>query len=311
MMFSASAARCPACAVLQALVITASIRVLARSMGLSSVRRKSPSVKMPARRPCSSMTAVKPRPLRVISSRASFTDVCGLTWGKRSPLCMMSSTLSSKRRPRAPPGCEKAKSSAVKPRASNKAIASASPSTSATVVDEVGAKLSGQASSATRAFSAASALRASAESGLPVMLISGIPKRLISGSRVTISLVEPELDRAITTSSLVIMPMSPWLASAGCTKNAGVPVLARVAASLLPMCPDLPMPTTTTRPAQAKISSHARIKCWSICSRRSLMASRSRAIVRCADSKCGCVWLMVLSATIESPAVYLETMAGV
>ena len=40
------------------------------------------------------------------------------------------------------------------------------------------------------------------------------------------------------------MPMSPWLASPGCTKNAGVPVLARVAAILPPMWPDLPMPVT-------------------------------------------------------------------
>ena len=36
----------------------------------------------------------------------------------------------------------------------------------------------------------------------------------------------------------VIMPISPWLASAGCTKNAVVPVLARVAAILLPTWPD-------------------------------------------------------------------------
>ena len=34
------------------------------------------------------------------------------------------------------------------------------------------------------------------------------------------------------TSSRVIMPMSPWLASAGCRKKAGVPVLASVAAIL-------------------------------------------------------------------------------
>ena len=44
------------------------------------------------------------------------------------------------------------------------------------------------------------------------------------------------------------MPRSPWLASAGCTKYAGVPVLASVEAILRAMWPDLPMPLTTTRP---------------------------------------------------------------
>ena len=34
------------------------------------------------------------------------------------------------------------------------------------------------------------------------------------------------------TSSGVIMPRSPWLASLGCTKKAGVPVEAKVAAIL-------------------------------------------------------------------------------
>ena len=53
---------------------------------------------------------------------------------------------------------------------------------------------------------------------------------------------------ASTTSPLVTMPRSPWLASAGCRKNAGVPVLASVAAILPPTWPDLPMPETTTRP---------------------------------------------------------------
>src|SRR6185437_11079449 len=46
----------------------------------------------------------------------------------------------------------------------------------------------------------------------------------------------------------VIMPRSPWLASPGCMKNAGVPVDASVEAILRPIWPDLPMPVTTTRP---------------------------------------------------------------
>ena len=51
------------------------------------------------------------------------------------------------------------------------------------------------------------------------------------------------------------MPRSPCPASAGCTKNAGVPVDASVAASLRATCPDLPMPETTTRPWHRSISS--------------------------------------------------------
>src|SRR5829696_7269417 len=48
------------------------------------------------------------------------------------------------------------------------------------------------------------------------------------------------------------------MASAGCRKKAGVPVLASVAAILRQMMPDLPMPVTITRPLQPRISSTAR-----------------------------------------------------
>ncbi|MNP45213.1 hypothetical protein D3C76_1391150 [compost metagenome] len=88
-------------------------------------------------------------------------------------------------------------------------MARASPSTSEAVVEEVGARFSGQASWATRASRLTSAAWARGESGLPVRLISWMPRRLIRGSRVTISAVLPELDRARMTSSRVIMPMSP------------------------------------------------------------------------------------------------------
>ena len=54
----------------------------------------------------------------------------------------------------------------------------------------------------------------------------------------------------MNTSPPSIIPRSPWLASAGCTKYAGVPVLASVEAILRAMCPDLPMPLTTTRPVR-------------------------------------------------------------
>ncbi len=67
----------------------------------------------------------------------------------------------------------------------------------------------------------------------------------------------PELDSARNTSSPVIMPRSPWLASAGCMKNAGVPVDASVEAILRATCPDLPMPLTTTRPRHSRIRRQA------------------------------------------------------
>ena len=63
------------------------------------------------------------------------------------------------------------------------------------------------------------------------------------------SRVSPEFDITSATSCSVIMPRSPWLASAGWTKKAGVPVDARVAAVLWATWPDLPIPEQTTRPA--------------------------------------------------------------
>ena len=59
------------------------------------------------------------------------------------------------------------------------------------------------------------------------------------------------------TSSAVIMPRSPWLASPGWTKNAGVPVDANVAAILRPIWPDLPIPVTMIRPRAPRISATA------------------------------------------------------
>ena len=46
------------------------------------------------------------------------------------------------------------------------------------------------------------------------------------------------------------------MASAGCRKNAGVPVLESVAAILRQMMPDLPMPVTMTRPRQFEQDPH-------------------------------------------------------
>src|SRR5262245_36348794 len=48
------------------------------------------------------------------------------------------------------------------------------------------------------------------------------------------------------------------MASVECRKKAGVPVLARVAAILRPMIPDLPTPVTITRPRHCLMRSTAR-----------------------------------------------------
>ena len=168
--------------------------------------------------------------------------------GTPSPVCITSRMRSSSRRPACPPGWERAKSSGPKPRASSSAMDRASPMASAAEVLAVGASPSGQASCSTLTSMFTSASRAMRERSLPVRVMSGTPRRLISGRMVRISSVSPEFDRASTTSSPVIMPRSPWLASPGCMKKEGVPALARVAAILRAMWPDLPMPVTTTRP---------------------------------------------------------------
>ena len=259
MMRSASAARAPLDTVAGLRLISAPMVLALMSMRRSSARRRSPSVNTPCRAPLSgSTTVVMPRPLALISSRASDSDVAALTRGIAAPRRMTSSTFKSNLRPRAPPGWAKAKSSAVKPRASSSAMARASPITSAVVVLEVGARPSGQASTSTPVCRWASEAWARVDNGAPVMLTSGTPRRFSRGMRVSTSGVAPLLDSASTQSAAVIIPISPWLASPGCTKKAGVPVLARVAAILPAMWPDLPMPVTTLRPDTASISSQAR-----------------------------------------------------
>ena len=158
----------------------------------SSARRRSPSVNTPSRRSSASTTAVMPRCLRVISTSAAVRLASGGTRGTLSPACITSLILSSRRRPRLPAGCERAKSSEVKPRASSSAIASASPSTSAAVVLVVGARPSGQASFVMLPSRCTSAWLASEEPGLPVSAISGMPWRLIIGRMNSTSSVSPE-----------------------------------------------------------------------------------------------------------------------
>ena len=87
------------------------------------------------------------------------------------------------------------------------------------------------------------------------------------------SAVSPELEMASSTSSRVIMPMSPWLASAACMKKEGVPVEASVAAIFPAMCPDLPMPLTMTRPRHSRQMLQARAK---VASSRGTSAAMAR-----------------------------------
>src|SRR5437867_1885042 len=82
----------------------------------------------------------------------------------------------------------------------------------------VGARLWGQASCSTAASRSTSASRASAESARPVMAINFAPRRFTSGTISSSSSLDPEYEMATNTSPLSIIPRSPWLASAGCTK---------------------------------------------------------------------------------------------
>ena len=116
----------------------------------------------------------------------------------------------------------------------------------------VGARFIGQASLSTAASRWTSDSRASVDCARPVIAITFAPRRLMSGRMRRISSDSPELEMAITTSPEAIIPRSPWLASPGCMKKAGVPVEARVEAILPPTWPDLPMPVTTTRPARGE-----------------------------------------------------------
>ncbi len=148
--------------------------------------------------------------------------------------------------PSDPPGWCRPKSSRVKPRRSISTMARASPIARDIRVEVVGARPLGQASATLGMVRQTSEWRPRKLCGLWVRPITGMSLRAqkISGSRS--SRLSPELDRARSVVSGRSMPRSPWLISAGWTKKELVPVEARVAAILPPMCPDLPMPVTTT-----------------------------------------------------------------
>src|SRR5471032_907464 len=183
--FSGEMARGLAC-------MTSRMTTLLKSCTFSIMRRRSPSVNTPIGLPAASTTAVMPMPFWVISSSASVRRTSAATDGTASPLRMTSRTWVSRRRPSAPPGCERAKSSSLKPRRSSSATASASPSASVTVVDAVGARFSVQASLATETSRCTSASFARLELGLPVIEIRVLPMRLTTGRMAISSALSPE-----------------------------------------------------------------------------------------------------------------------
>ena len=91
----------------------------------------------------------------------------------------------------------------------------------------------------------------------PVIAINGTRSRLIVASNCKISSVSPMPKAPAPTSPRTTIPKSPCSASTGCRYNAGVPVELNVAAILRAINPLLPMPVTTTRPAQQNSNSTA------------------------------------------------------
>ena len=70
----------------------------------------------------------------------------------------------------------------------------------------------------------------------------------------------PEFEKRIITSLLTIIPKSPWLASPGCMKKAGVPVLDKVDEIFRAIWPDFPIPLSTTLPLQPTMALTASTK---------------------------------------------------
>ena len=137
-------------------------------------------------------TAVMPMCFFVISRTASKTLISSLTQGTASPVRMTSRTCVRSLLPKAPPGWLRAKSSLVKPLACMQATARASPMASVAVVEDVGAKLRGQASAVTCTFKFTSAFLASELLGFPVIVMRAVPSRFNTGMTVKSSPVSPE-----------------------------------------------------------------------------------------------------------------------
>src|SRR5579871_109707 len=224
------------------------------SESFNRARRRSPSTIIPLSFRPGPTTQVEPTLLALISRTIFRKEALKGTFGTALPLRMISATLKCSRRPSSPAGWKRAKSFSVNPWASIKATARASPMAKAAVVLAVGANLKGQASFLTPTSTTISLMRAMEEWRLPVKRTTRQPMRFNRGRRVFSSSVPPLLERARTTSPLEAFPMSPWRASAGLKKRAGVPVEERVAAIFWPTSPDFPMPVTTTRPLDLRMS---------------------------------------------------------
>src|SRR5438093_1671095 len=209
-------------------------------------RVRAPAVTTPTRLPAASTTATVPR---FSASRTTHSRIgrSGPRVGT-SPASITSATRSSRFLPKAPAGCNAAKSPRPKPFSSSTATASASPSASAAVVLAVGASVSGHASSVTLPSSTTSAWRASTESGSPVSAIMGTPSRFSWLTSPNSSSEAPLFESRSATSCRPTMPRSPCSESTGGRNDAGVPVDVNVAAILRAINPDLPSPETMRRP---------------------------------------------------------------
>ena len=119
-------------------------------------RRRSPSVMIPASLPSAPVMPTQPKPFAVITTIASCIEAPSAISGTASPECI-TSRMNFSFAPSRPPGWNSRKRSAVKPRLSNSATASASPSASCISEEVVGARLCGQASRACGSSSTTSA----------------------------------------------------------------------------------------------------------------------------------------------------------
>ena len=156
----------------------------------SIARRISPSVTIPSTLSPSQMT-ISPRPPLLTAWIISLAEQSGATTGNPS-LCITLPTVISRRRPRLPPGCSRAKSMLVKLRSFISATAIASPMAICAVVEVVGARCRMQASWRTATSRCTSELRANVDSGLPVIEISLLPLVWMNGTILRISSVSPE-----------------------------------------------------------------------------------------------------------------------
>ena len=156
----------------------------------SMARRTSPSVTMPSMRSPSQMM-MSPNPPLLMAWIMSVAEQSGATTGRSCERITLP-TVISRRRPRLPPGCRRAKSTLVKPRICISDTASASPMAICAVVEVVGARCRMQASSSTLTSRCTSEFLASADSGLPVIEISLLPLEWMKGTIFRISSVSPE-----------------------------------------------------------------------------------------------------------------------